>query len=125
MGCYGIGVSRLAGAIVEVFHDDKGIIWPEAIAPYKIHLLSLSGDKKVAKQAKKLYNDLLEAEIEVLFDDREESAGVKFADADLIGLPYRLVISSKTLEKNSVEVKKREENKEELVKLKKILDIFK
>lgn len=125
MGCYGIGVSRLAGAIVEVFHDDKGIIWPEAVAPYKVHLLSLGEDKKVAEKAEMLYNELLEAGIEVLFDDRDESAGVKFVDADLIGLPYRLVISNKTLEKGSVEVKKRDLDKEELVKLKKVLDFFK
>jgi len=125
MGCYGIGVSRLAGAIVEIFHDDKGIIWPESIAPYKVHLLSLGNDRKVAEKSEILYNELLEAGIEVLFDDREESAGVKFADADLIGLPYRLVVSPKTLEKDSVEVKKRDGDKEELIKLKKVLGFFK
>ncbi|MDD5043341.1 MAG: His/Gly/Thr/Pro-type tRNA ligase C-terminal domain-containing protein [Patescibacteria group bacterium] len=125
MGCYGIGISRLMGALVEVFHDDKGIIWPEAVAPFRAHLLILGDDKAVAKKAEVLYNKLLDNGIEVLFDDREESAGVKFADADLIGIPYRLVISPKTLDKGSVELKKRDQERMELVKISEILKLIK
>ncbi|MBI2599460.1 proline--tRNA ligase [Candidatus Daviesbacteria bacterium] len=109
MGCYGIGLGRTLAAIVEVFHDDKGIIWPEAVAPYSVHLVGLDlSDEQVREEAEKVYK-LLQAEgIEVLFDDREDvSAGAKFADADLIGIPYRIVISKKTADK--IEVKKRSE----------------
>lgn len=107
-GCYGLGISRTMGAIVEVFHDDKGIIWPESVAPYKVHLVGLDlEDDKVRHQAEKVYK-LLQAEgVEVLYDDREDiSAGEKFADADLIGVPYRVVISHKT--GYNLEVKKRD-----------------
>jgi len=114
MGCYGIGTSRLMGVIVEKFHDEKGIMWPEAVAPFKVHLISLKGGEE---QAEKLYNDLLTAGIEVLYDDRAASAGVKFADSDLIGIPYRVVVSSRTLEKNSVELKKRSESEFSLVEI--------
>lgn len=117
MGCYGFGPSRTMGTIVEVHHDEKGIIWPEEIAPFKVHLISL--DK--AKEADKLYNDLKD-KVEILYDDRDKSAGEKFADADLIGIPYRLIVSQKTLEKDSVELKKRNEEKTELVKLDNIFD---
>lgn len=110
MGCYGIGVSRLMGALVEIFHDDKGIKWPHAVAPYHVHLISLATDENdsVHTEALKLYNDLLKEGIEVLFDDRlGVRAGEKFADADLIGIPQRVVVSKKTLEKNCVEIKAR------------------
>lgn len=108
MGCYGIGIARTMATIVEIYHDDKGIIWPGAVAPYKVHLVGLNlEDDKVRHQAEKVYN-LLQAEgVEVLYDDREDiSAGEKFADADLIGLPYRVVISHKT--GYNLEVKKRD-----------------
>lgn len=111
MGCYGIGLSRIMGTVVETSHDDRGIIWPESIAPYKIHLLSLSSNE----EADKIYNDLRSKGFEVLYDDREMSAGEKFADSDLIGCPYRLIVSAKTLKENSVELKKRNEAKAELV----------
>lgn len=114
MGCYGIGTSRLMGVIVEKFHDEKGIIWPETVAPYKVHLLSLKGAEK---EASVVYQDLLKAGVEVLYDDRDASPGVKFADADLIGIPYRIVVSAKTLEKKSVEVKKRASMETKLVKI--------
>jgi prolyl-tRNA synthetase len=117
MGCYGIGTSRLMGVIVEKFHDDKGILWPESVAPFKVHLLALKGAEE---QAGKLYQNLLDSGIEVLYDDREVSAGVKFADSDLIGIPYRLVVSPKTLAEESVEMKKRSEDKAELVKVDKV-----
>ncbi len=109
MGCYGIGLGRTLAAIVEVFHDDKGIVWPEAVAPFAVHLVGLDlGDENVTAEAEKVYK-LLQAEgIEVLFDDRvESSAGAKFADADLIGIPFRVVISKKTQDK--LEIKKRSE----------------
>ena len=119
MGCYGIGPGRVMGTVVELSHDDKGIIWPEEIAPFKVHLIQVkSKDEAVKQEAEKLYVELLEKGIETLYDDREEvSAGQKFAEADLIGCPYRLVISEKTLKENSVEVKKRNEEKAELVKM--------
>ncbi len=120
MGCYGLGPARVMGAIVETSHDDKGIIWPENVAPYKYHLLALGDDKAVKKAADELYEKLIGNNFEVLYDDRELAAGQKFAEADLIGLPYRLVISEKTLAKDSVEIKKREEEKTELIKLSKI-----
>jgi prolyl-tRNA synthetase len=116
MGCYGIGPSRIMGTIVEVFHDDKGIIWPESVAPFKYHLLVLGKEDETYEQAKKIYEAMLEKGEQVLFDDRRDvTAGVKFADADLIGLPVRLVVSKKTLEKQSVELKKRQSDQAELV----------
>ena len=114
MGCYGIGPSRLMGTIVEVYHDEKGIIWPETVAPFKVHLLSLNEDEA----ALKIYETLTQAGIEVLYDDRNLSAGEKFADADLIGCPYRVLISAKTIQVDSVELKKRAEGKSELIKIK-------
>jgi prolyl-tRNA synthetase len=122
MGCYGIGISRLMGVIVEKFNDDKGIIWPEPVAPMKVHLIALKGAES---QADQLYQDLQAAKIEVLYDDRAgKSAGEKFADSDLIGIPYRVVVSSKTLAEGSVEVKKRSEDKVELVKLGEAINYF-
>jgi len=115
MGCYGIGLGRLMGAVVEVFHDEKGIIWPATIAPFKVHLLALTGEK-VRRAAEKLYQTLTDKKIEVLYDDREKSAGEKLVEADLIGLPLRLVISEMTLKEKSIEVKKRNERRARLVK---------
>jgi len=118
MGCYGIGLGRLMAATVEHSHDDKGIIWPSAIAPYHIYLCPLYQENpQVAATAEKLYAELEVQGLEVLFDDREESPGVKFNDADLLGIPIRVTISPRTLEKNSVEIKKRTEKKSELVPL--------
>lgn len=114
-GAYGIGVSRLMATVVETHNDGAGIIWPESIAPYKVHLIVL-GDKK--DEAEKIYRDLTSKGIEVLYDDREEnSAGEKFADADLIGCPIRVVVSNKTTDKNSAEIKIRNEKELKLVKL--------
>ncbi|MCX7955633.1 MAG: His/Gly/Thr/Pro-type tRNA ligase C-terminal domain-containing protein [Patescibacteria group bacterium] len=111
MGCYGIGTTRLMGTIVEINNDEKGIIWPENIAPYKIHLIGLDlKDKNIRQNSYNLYKKLTEKNIEVLFDNREDvSAGEKFNDADLIGIPIRLIISKKTGDK--IEYKKRN-NKE-------------
>lgn len=115
MGCYGIGVGRLMTAIIEVYHDKKGIIWPESVAPFDVHLIAMDG---VKKEADKLYNDLIKKDIDVLYDDRSETAGVKLVESDLIGIPTRVVISEKTLKKDSVEIKKRKERGAKLVKIK-------
>jgi len=112
MGSYGIGLGRVMGTIVEIYHDKLGIIWPEAVAPYRVHLIELQGlnSKSLKKQAEELYKKLLAKGVEVLYDDRDDkTAGEKFADADLIGIPWRVVISEKTLEKKGVELKKRSE----------------
>lgn len=122
MGSYGIGLSRLMGTIVEVLSDDKGIIWPESVAPFKVHLLLLGDEDEIKNSADDLYTDLSSKGIEVLYDDRKDvSAGEKFADADLIGLPYRIVVSKRSLADGGFEIKKRIEengkiiNKEELL----------
>lgn len=107
MGCYGIGIGRLIAAIVETHHDEKGIIWPREAAPYQVYLINI-GEGAIAKEAGKLYQQLVKKGIEVLFDDRKGiSPGEKFADADLIGCPYRLVISEKSLRKKGIELKER------------------
>ncbi|MFN3411275.1 MAG: proline--tRNA ligase [Exilispira sp.] len=106
MGCYGIGVGRLAGSIVEESYDDKGIIWPITVAPFEIHIVALNQKNPVVYQkANQLYDELIENNFEVLLDDREESAGVKFADADLIGIPFQIIISPKLIEKDQYEIK--------------------
>lgn len=120
MGSYGIGPARVMGTIVELNSDERGIVWPQGVAPFKVHLISLGKNK----EAEKLYSDLQKQNIEVLFDDRDETAGTKFADADLLGLPYRLVVSEKTLDKDSVELKKRSEKKTELVKISNLFNAF-
>ncbi|MBI5023354.1 MAG: hypothetical protein HZC05_04355 [Candidatus Magasanikbacteria bacterium] len=120
MGCYGIGPSRVMGAIVEVSNDQNGIIWPTDVAPYKIHLITIGDSAAVIEAGEKLYNHLLKKGEEVLFDDRAISPGVKFADSDLIGIPTRLIISEKTLTQESVEFKRRGEAKNELKPLKEL-----
>jgi prolyl-tRNA synthetase len=110
MGSYGIGVGRSMATIAEVHHDERGIIWPWGVAPYQVHLISLAGGES---KATALYKQLLEAGYEVLWDEREVRAGEKFADADLIGCPVRLVVSEKTGE--TVEWKRRSEKESELI----------
>ncbi|OGY42386.1 MAG: hypothetical protein A2Y82_04510 [Candidatus Buchananbacteria bacterium RBG_13_36_9] len=116
MGCYGIGLGRVMGAVAEVRHDQKGIIWPLEIAPFQVHLITLGEAKEIAKIGENIYKDLQKSGIEVLYDDRPESAGVKLNDSDLLGVPIRLVISSKTLEKQGVELKMRASDKIEIIK---------
>ncbi len=122
MGCYGIGVSRVMGTIAELMSDDKGLVWPENIAPYRVYLARLGESKEVAKEADEAYETLQSAGVTVLYDDRDVRPGEKFADADLLGIPYRLVISEKTLISSKYELKKRLEEvpvmigKDELVK---------
>ena len=116
MGCYGIGLNRLMGTIVEKHHDDNGIIWPKSVAPFKLYLISLDADNSDVKNyADKLYKELDQAKIEVFYDDRDASAGEKFADADLIGIPFRAVISKKMLAQNKIEIKERSVKKAELI----------
>ena len=117
MGCYGIGPSRIMGTLVEVHHDENGIIWPKSITPYPVHLVSLGKEEGVVQAAEKLYSDLTSAGIEVLYDDRDKQAGAKLADADLIGIPVRIVISKRTLEAEGVEWKERSNEASEQVKL--------
>ena len=104
MGSYGIGVTRVMGVVVEKFADDKGLVWPEAIAPYRVYLATI-GD--VSEQAEALYNELTDKGVEVLYDDRDVRPGEKFADADLLGIPHRVVLSPKLVEQNSFEYKAR------------------
>ena len=116
MGCYGIGLGRLLAAAIEQNHDDKGIIWPLPIAPYQIHICALDVDNpQIAATADDLYETLQRAGYEVLYDDRPVSPGVKFADADLLGMPLRLTISPRTLARDSVELKVRKEKEFRLV----------
>ena len=118
MGCYGIGIGRLLAAAIEQNHDDKGIIWPLPIAPYQVYLCPLYRENTgVGEVAERIYEELVSGGIEVLFDDRPESPGVKFNDADLLGIPIRVTVSPRTLKQDSVEVKGRSEKESQLVSL--------
>jgi prolyl-tRNA synthetase len=123
MGCYGIGTTRLVGAIVEALHDDHGIIWPKSVAPYAVHLVSLmpkdgAMKERVLEASESLVESLKNEGIEVLWDDRTGvSPGEKFADADLLGMPLRLVVSEKSLKEDSVEWKLRSSSESKLVKM--------
>jgi prolyl-tRNA synthetase len=116
MGCYGIGLGRLMAAAVEQNHDEKGMMWPAAIAPFQIHICPLRLEEPtIADAAQKLYNDLTAAGLDVLFDDRDESAGVKFNDADLLGIPLRITVSPKTLQNKNVELKWRNQKQAQMI----------
>jgi len=123
MGSYGIGPSRVLGTVVEIAHDDRGIVWPKSLAPFAVHLVSLSSkdeglQSRIDDVSEELHDDLLAGGIEVLWDDRRDmSPGEKFADTDLIGIPLRLVISEKTLKEDSVEWKERTSSDHRLVKI--------
>jgi prolyl-tRNA synthetase len=134
MGCYGLGTTRLLGTIVEVHHDKRGIIWPESVAPYDVHLIQLKTQNSKLKTTtenlklfgEKVYNELIKACVEVLYDDREDvSAGIKFADADLIGIPVRLVVSEKLFRDKKIEWKKRGSEKKEILSLDEVLSRIK
>ena len=118
MGSYGIGVGRLMGTVVEIFNDENGIIWPEAIAPFQVHLINIGEEEK----AQGLYEKLQENGIEVLWDDRDKRPGEKFGDSDLIGIPNRVVISPKSLEQGGVELKKRNEKDGEILKVDELVE---
>lgn len=125
MGCYGIGSSRLLGAVVEVHHDKDGIRWPSVVAPYTLHLISLIREDSQRGLADELYDKLTRAGIEVLYDDRTDTrAGAKFADSDLIGIPTRVVISDMTLKSESVEVKTRGSEETKLVHLSELVSMY-
>lgn len=107
MGCYGIGPSRLVGVIAELLGDEKGLVWPANIAPALVYLARLGEEKQVVKSANEVYEHLTELGVSVLYDDRDERAGAKFADADLMGIPYRVVVSQKTVDSGNFEIKSR------------------
>jgi prolyl-tRNA synthetase len=112
MGCYGIGISRLVAAAVEQNHDDNGIIWPSSIAPFQVLVLPINyTDKATREAADLLYGELRQRGLEVLLDDRDERPGVKFKDGDLIGIPLRITIGAKGLQKGSLELRWRREGK--------------
>lgn len=115
MGSYGIGPGRLMGTVVELLSDDKGIVWPESIAPFRVHLIALGTSGEVGVFAEALYEKLQTLGVETLFDDRDLRPGEKFADSDLIGIPWRVVVSEKTLKEGKIEVKKRTEEKAEFM----------
>jgi len=126
MGCYGIGLGRLMGTVVEALSDDKGIIWPESIAPFQVHLLLLGDNESVKEEANKVYQTLINNNIEVLFDDRSMlSPGEKFADADLIGIPLRAVVSERSMKEGGIEIKKRTEEKGKIITLADLVQSFK
>jgi prolyl-tRNA synthetase len=116
MGCYGIGPGRLMGTVVECLSDKDGIVWPASIAPFAVHLLDISLSDKSKKVTAELYGQLQKAGIEVLCDDREARAGEKFADADLLGIPLRIIVSEKTIEKGEFEIKERVSGKVSMIK---------
>jgi prolyl-tRNA synthetase len=126
MGSYGIGPSRLMGVVTEKLADGKGLVWPTSIAPFSLHLIALGKDRdgESYKQAEELYKKLIEAHVEVLFDDRDATTGEKFADSDLIGIPMRLVVSEKSLEKGGVEIKERTAEEGEVVGMEQCLHMF-
>ena len=126
MGCYGIGIGRTLASAVEKFNDNKGIIWPESIAPFQTHLLVLGENKAVLEEANNVYERLKKAGVEILFDDRlEMSAGEKFADADLLGMPYRIVVSERSMKEGGVELKKRNEDKGKIISVDELLKCLK
>lgn len=125
LGSYGIGITRLMGVVAEALCDDKGIVWPESVAPFKVHLLSLGEGAEVKKEAQNVYQALQDHKVEVLFDDREEvTAGEKFADTDLLGMPYRVVVSERSMKEGGVEVKKRTEEKGNILSTAELLKLL-
>ncbi len=126
MGCYGIGPSRVMGALVEVCHDAKGIIWPEAVAPFRVIIIEIepktAGNEKIKETAGRVYQDLQSNGVEVLYDDRRDvTAGEKFAEADLMGIPWRIVISEKTMEQGKIELKNRAKDIADLITEKELI----
>lgn len=120
LASYGIGITRVMGVIVEKLSDENGLVWPESIAPARVHLVSIGADE----EADKLYQDLRDKDISVLYDDRDARAGEKFADADLIGVPHRVVVSNKSLEKGGLEYKLRTESNSKIITHDELLKIL-
>jgi prolyl-tRNA synthetase len=121
MGCYGIGVSRIVAALAEVHRDDKGVAWPASVAPFDVHLLLMDKDAELVELAEKTYQELIDAKIDVLFDDRLERPGVKFAEADLFGVPTQIVIGKATREMGQVEIRRRSDKSTVMVNADQIL----
>jgi prolyl-tRNA synthetase len=126
MGCYGIGVSRSIAAAIEQHHDDRGIVWPVSIAPFQVALVPMNYHKshRVGETADKLYEQMLEAGIEVLFDDRRERPGILFADMDLIGIPFRIVIGERGIDSGTIEFKARTEQDNQEVQLDNVITLL-
>ena len=117
MGCYGMGVGRLLACVIEANHDEKGIIWPMTVAPYHVYLIALGTSNEVREAAEGLYEAMQRKGTEVLYDDRDESAGVKFNDADLLGMPIRVTVSKRSLKQGGAELKLRRAGDSEIVPL--------
>ncbi|MGL4769307.1 MAG: proline--tRNA ligase, partial [Plesiomonas shigelloides] len=126
MGCYGIGVSRVVAAAIEQNHDERGIIWPDAIAPFHVAILPMNMHKsyRVQEAAEKLYNELQAAGIDVLMDDRKERPGVMFADMELMGIPHVVVIGDRNLDNNELEYKQRRSGEKQMIKSDDILSVL-
>ncbi|MEK7472002.1 MAG: aminoacyl--tRNA ligase-related protein [Patescibacteria group bacterium] len=124
LGSYGIGITRVMGVIAEKFSDENGLVWPESIAPYQVYLANVGESTEVKSATDKLYEDLISKGVEVLYDDRDTRPGEKFADADLLGVPMRIVISEKTLADDSVELKKRSSKEVNIVKITEVVDLL-
>ena len=108
MGSYGIGISRLVGAIIEYSHDEKGIVWPNEVAPFQVGLINLkSNNDKANKIADEIYSSISSLNIEILYDDKSDNAGVKFSRMDLIGLPFQIIVGNKAISDNLIEIKNR------------------
>jgi prolyl-tRNA synthetase len=122
LGSYGIGITRLMGVVAEHFADDKGLVWPKNITPCDVYLARLGNTPELVKNADEIYSRLTDSGISVLYDDRDERAGAMLKDADLIGTPYRLVISDKTIAQNSVEIKKRTEDNIQLMSTEEVVN---
>ena len=118
MGSYGVGVSRLVGGVIEACHDDDGIVWPESLAPFKVGLINLRvGDEACDEACEDVFTKLDTSKVEVMYDDRDERAGVKFSDMDLIGLPWQLIIGPRGIKSGVVELKNRKSGEREEVSL--------
>jgi prolyl-tRNA synthetase len=124
LASYGIGITRVMGVIVEKFADDKGLVWPENIAPFTVYIAQLGADEDVVNACQELYNDLIVNGVEVLWDDRDSRPGEKFADADLYGIPYRVVVSKKTIASGSYELKHRTSDDVKMVSKEKLVNMF-
>ncbi|MEZ4568996.1 MAG: His/Gly/Thr/Pro-type tRNA ligase C-terminal domain-containing protein [Thermomicrobiales bacterium] len=115
MGSYGIGIGRTMAAVAEYHHDDSGLRWPISVAPFDVHIVTLGNDESISRQAEDLYESLMAVGVDTLFDDRQASPGVKFADADLIGVPIRVTISSRSIQAGGAEIKRRDQDRDEAV----------
>ncbi|MDQ6973825.1 MAG: His/Gly/Thr/Pro-type tRNA ligase C-terminal domain-containing protein, partial [Mariprofundaceae bacterium] len=114
MGCYGIGVSRLVAAVIEQCHDEYGMVWPLALAPFQVSIITMGKSERVLEASEQLYQGLLHAGVEVLWDERKERPGVKFKDAELMGIPYHIVVGERGLDAEVIEIRHRAGEKHEV-----------